>query len=155
MKNLLNTTWKILKIGGWAPLLTFATHLFLSRVLHAYEIWPSADIPVHFCGGLTIAFFVSQCFQLLPRESVRRTRVVILELLLIGSLTASAAVLREFAEFAFDRLFGTNIQISLTNTIQDLAMGILGAIVFMLVRSRQLRVGFSQVREIANDWIRA
>lgn len=153
MRKLFNTSLKILKVGGWVPLLAFTMHMFLSRVLHAYEIWPSTDIPMHFIGGLAIAFFVSQCFQLLPRESVKRSRIVILELVLVGSLTASAAVFWEFTEFTIDQLFGTNVQISLANTMQDLAMGILGAFVLMLIRSRQLRVGINEVREIASDWI--
>lgn len=135
-------------------MLVFATHVFLSGVLHAYDSWPHLDIPMHFSGGIAIAFFVSQCFQSLPRESTRRSRVVILELVLIGSLTASAAVFWEFTEFTADQLFGTNVQISLANTMQDLAMGILGAIVFMLIRSRQLRVGVGEVREITFDWFR-
>jgi len=154
MKYLLNMSLKLLKVG-WAPLLAFFTHLFLSRVLNVYVIWPSADVPMHFIGGVTIGFFISQCFRFLPRESIRRSRVVILELLLIGSLTVSAAVFWEFAEFGYDRIFGTNIQISLANTVQDMALGTLGAFVVMLVRCKQLRVGFSEVREIAYDWIRA
>jgi len=146
--------WKAIKIGGWVPLLAFSTHLFLSRVLHAYEIWPPTDIPMHFCGGLAIAFFISRCFQLLPRESIKKSRVATLELLLIGSLTATAAVFWEFGEFTFDQLFGTNVQISLANTMQDMAMGILGAFVFILLRAIQLKVGLGEVREITFDWLR-
>jgi hypothetical protein len=33
----------------------------------------------------------------------------------------------EFAEFSMDRLLGTNVQISLQNTMQDLFMGMVGA----------------------------
>jgi len=109
---------------------------------------------MHFSGGVAIAFFISRCFQALPRGRVRRSRVVLLEPLLIGSLTASAAVCWEFAEFTVDQLFGSNIQTSLANTMQDLAMGISGAIVLILIRIKQLRVGISEVQEFAFDWIR-
>jgi hypothetical protein len=154
MKKTWNIGWKALTAGGgWIPLLVFTMHLFLSQVLHLYKLWPSADIPMHFSGGMAIAFFISRCFQLLPRVSVKRSRVVLLELLLIGSLTTSAAVFWEFAEFSFDQLFGTNVQIGLANTMQDMAMGILGAILFILIRSRQLQVGSSELREITIDWI--
>ncbi len=153
LDRLQQALWKLFKIGGWAPLLVLATHLFLSRVMHAYLIWPPTDIPVHFAGGLAIAFFVSRCFQALPRETIRRSRVVLLELLLVMALTATTAVFWEFAEFTDDRLFGTNIQISLANTMQDLAMGILGAAVFAAIRARQLAVAFDEVKEIASDWI--
>jgi hypothetical protein len=153
MQKILNTSWKILKIGGWAPLLIFATHLYLNRVVHVYDIWPPTDIPMHFCGGLAIAFFFSRCFQLLPRVAVKRSRIVLLELLLIVSLTATAAVFWEFAEFTIDQVFGTNVQISLANTMQDLAMGISGAFLFAIVRSRQLHAGTEELREIASDWV--
>jgi hypothetical protein len=155
MKKILNIGWKALTVGGgWVPLLVFTTHIFLSRVLYLYKIWPPADIPMHFSGGVAIAFFISRCFQLLPRESVKRSRVDLLELLLIGSLTASVAVFWEFAEFSADQLFGTNVQISLANTMQDMAMGILGAIFLISMRIRQLRVGTSELREITFDWVR-
>ena len=149
-----STGWKLLKVGAWAPLLAFVTHMFLSRVLHAYQIWPATDIPMHFIGGASIAFFISRCFQALPRERVSRSRVAILELLLIGSLTATAAVFWEFAEFATDQLLGQNVQISLANTMQDLAMGILGGIVLMFIRSRRLRVGARELRDLTFEWVR-
>jgi hypothetical protein len=151
---MLSTGWKILKVGAWAPLLAFIMHMFLSRILHAYQVWPPTDIPMHFIGGASIAFFISRCFQALPREPISRSRVAILELLLIGSLTASAAVFWEFAEFSTDQLFGSNVQISLANTMQDLAMGILGAIVFMFIRSRQLHVGLREARNLTLEWVR-
>jgi hypothetical protein len=153
MKTAVSATLKILKIGGWFPLAVFSAHVFLSRVLHLYDIYPPMDIPMHFAGGFAIAFFISKCFQILPRDYVKRSRVSLLEILLIGSLTASTAVFWEFAEFTYDQFFGTNIQISLANTIQDLVMGIFGALIIILIRSRQLRIGLSEVREITFDWI--
>lgn len=154
MREILNFGWRILKIGGWVPLLVFSIHLFFSRVVHAYDYWPPTDLPMHFAGGLAIAFFLSRCFQALPREAVKRSRLVLLELLLVFSLTATAAVGWEFAEFSFDQLFGTNVQVSLANTMQDLAMGLSGALLFILIRSWQLQVGVSEIREFTVDWLR-
>ncbi len=144
---------KIFKVGGWAPLLVFGIHILLGKGFHAYRIWPPIDIPMHFVGGFAFAFFVSRCFQELPRGMVQRSRSVVLELLLIGSLTTTAAVFWEFAEFSADQILGKNIQISLQNTMQDLAMGIMGSIVYIAVRARQLRVSSRELREITNDWI--
>jgi hypothetical protein len=42
-------------------------------------------------------------------------------------LVSTVAVFWEFAEFLLDRFLGTDLQISLQNTMQDLLMGILGA----------------------------
>jgi hypothetical protein len=150
---MLKTAWKIFRVGGWAPFMIFALHVLLGKGFNAYKIWPSIDIPMHLAGDLTFAFFVSRCFQELPRGMVQRSRSVILELLLIGSLTVTAAVFWEFAEFGADQLFGKNIQVSLENTMKDLAMGLIGAITFIAIRAKQLRVGSSDLREITKDWV--
>ena len=146
--------WKIIKVGGWAPMALFSLHIFLSRVLHAYIIWPPTDIPMHFLGGVTTAFLISRCFQFLPRTVYQKNRVALLEIVLIISLTTTVAVFWEFQEFIRDQIFGSNVQISLANTMQDLAMGILGASAFAIFRSRRLHVGVGEVKEIAKDWVR-
>lgn len=149
-----NIALKILTTGGgWLPLLVFTVHAFLSQVLDLYELWPPTDIPMHFSGGVAIAVFISRSFQLLPRPAAKRSRVVLLELLLIGSLTATAAVFWEFAEFSVDQILGTNVQLGLANTMKDLAMGILGAILIILIRVRQLRIGKSELQEVTFDWV--
>ena len=154
MDRVLSASWKLLRAGGWAPLLVFATHAFLVRVVHLYQIWPWFDIPMHFSGGVAIAFFISRCFAMLPRENVKRSRLILLELVLIVSLTATAAVFWEFAEFITDHWLGTDLQISLANTMQDQAMGILGALAFGLMRARQLGVRSRHLREFAVDLTR-
>jgi len=127
----------------------------VSRVFNGYRLWPSTDIPMHFAGGMAIAYFISRSFRRLPRESVARSRVVVLELLLIGSLTATAAVLWEFAEFAVDQVFASNVQVSLANTMRDLATGLSGGALCILVRSRRLRVGLREFRDLTGDWLQA
>ncbi len=144
---------KAWRIGGWAPILVFAVHVFLIEVLDLYAIWPNADMPMHLAGGLAIAFFTSRCFQAFPHEAVRGSRLAVLELLLMGCLTATVAVFWEFAEFGIDRLFGTDMQVSLANTMQDLALGIAGAGLFILHRARRLRLGGAEIGEMIVDWI--
>lgn len=153
MKGLVDGVRKIFVVGGWAPLLVFFVHVVLSRGLHAYDAWPPTDRPMHFAGGVAMAFFISRCFQALPREAVRHSRVSLLELILAGSLTATAAVLWEFAEFSCDQVFGTNIQVGLANTMQDLALGLAGAATFVAVRARRLGTGPAVLQEVANEWM--
>ena len=144
---------KVFRVGGWAPLLVFGIHVILSRVFNAYVVFPPTDIPMHFLGGLAMAFFISRCFQALPREVVRSSRIVALELILVGSLTTTAAVIWEFAEFACDQIFGTNIQRSLGNTMRDMGLGIAGAVVVMLVRARTLGAKPAELRSVATEWM--
>jgi len=150
---MINTCLKIFKVGGWAPFTVFVIHVISAKVFNLYELWPEFDVPMHFAGGFAFAFFVSQLFQELPRGLVQRSRSVVLELLLIGSLTVTAAVFWEFFEFTLDQIFKSNIQISLQNTMKDLAMGIIGSMAFIVIRAKQLQVGSSELKEITKDWI--
>jgi hypothetical protein len=155
MRRIWKSVFTVLAVGGWAPLFVFTVHVLVSRVFNGYRLWPSIDIPMHFAGGMAIAFFISRSFRHLPREPVTRSRVVVLELLLIGSMTATAAVLWEFAEFAIDQIFASNVQVSLANTMRDLAMGVSGGALCILVRSRRLRVGLRELRNLMGDWLHA
>lgn len=154
MRVIVKMLVKILRVGGWAPMLVFVTHEVIANVFDAYAWWPDIDVPMHFLGGFAIAFFISGCFQTLPRQVVPERRLAMLELLLIGSLTATAAVFWEFTEFTMDQLGGTNIQVSLVNTMKDLAMGISGAMVFIGIRASKLHSGVDAVRDLALDWVR-
>ena len=127
MKNVIVMGQKLLVVGGWAPLLVFGVHVVASQGLGAYRVWPPTDIPMHLSGGVAIAFFLSRTFRMLPRDIVRRSRLAVLELTLVGALAATAAVAWEFAEFSVDQLLGTNVQVGLANTMQDMALGIAGA----------------------------
>jgi hypothetical protein len=150
---MIKTCLKIFRVGGWAPFTVFVIHVISAKVFNLYKVWPEYDVPMHFAGGFAFAFFVSQLFQELPRGMVQRSRSVVLELLLIGSLTATAAVFWEFFEFTVDQIFGRNIQVSLQNTMKDLAMGIIGSMAYIAIRAKQLRVSSSEFKEITKDWI--
>jgi len=43
--------------GAWAPVLVFGLHVFISPALNAYLLFPPLDIPMHFFGGVAIAYF--------------------------------------------------------------------------------------------------
>jgi len=86
---------------------------------------PQTEIPMHRADGYAIAFFVSRWFQALPRDVLRSSR----------------------QEFSLDRLAGTNVQVSLASTTQDMAMGMLGAVLVITVRVWQLGAGRAEIRE--------
>ena len=145
---------RIFRIGGWAPLLVFFIHEAGANIFNVYNHWPAFDVPMHFFGGLAIAFFFSRLFQTLPRELPYNQRVVVLEMILILSLTATAAVFWEFLEFGMDQTLGTNVQVSLANTMKDMALGIAGGCLYILLRMKTLRASFTYFIELAEIWIR-
>ena len=77
--------------------------------------------------------------------------MVVLELVLIFSLTAVAAVLWEIGEYATDQLFDTTVQVGLLDTMEDLVAGMAGASVMVLVRFWQLKAGLNDFRELFKD----
>ncbi len=143
--------WKLFLAGGWLPVLVFLVHLFSFFVINIYAYWPRADMPLHFIGGLSIAYFVSRSCQLLLCDAENRSRDGLLELVLIISLTATAALFWEFGEYILDRVFGTNLQVSLLNTMQDLFLGMLGAFVVFAVRAWQLKAGPGMVEDVLSE----
>jgi hypothetical protein len=118
--------------AGWAPSLVFIVHVLVHVAFDAYDRYPVLDMPVHFLGGVVIAFFLS-------RASINASRFRVIgpfqpttHLVLVGSLVCSATVFWEFAEYVYDRAFGTRHQLSLDDTLLDMLLGIIGGGVFLI-----------------------
>jgi hypothetical protein len=98
------------------------------------------DIPFHYIGGLSIAYSAAGILRHLENEKALSNPLHnVIFLLLLFSITATATVFWEFAEFIADQTLSMNIQISLANTMQDQLMGILGGITWMCVWARKAR----------------
>jgi hypothetical protein len=97
------------------------------------------DIPFHYLGGFSIAYTSAQILSYLEKEKItpRLNRGIFMVLMV--SLTATAAVFWEFAEFTGDQLFNTNIQISLANTMQDQFLGVLGGMTVVVMYVEKFR----------------
>ena len=145
------TLWQLFRAGGWFPIFVFVLHLFLKFGVNIYAYWRRADMPLHFIGGLSIAYFVSGAFRHLSEKIPASEREGMLELLLIIGLTAAAAVFWEFGEYLLDKVWATNLQGGLENTMQDLLLGMAGGAVMILIRARQLRVEEKVMQEFISD----
>ena len=114
----------------------FLLHALLSLGLDGYTRFPPLDLPMHFLGGVAIAYFFSWGFDLLPPCAIAAEWRTRLRLALVSAWTATAAVSWEFAEFTSDALFDTGSQKSLEDTLLDMALGIAGGVFFLLARRR-------------------
>lgn len=123
-RNLIVQLWNIF----WLPICVFLLHIFLSRGLQFYILVPWIDIPMHYLGGLSMAYSMFLSLAFLKKEGIITHLDRIIELTFVFTMVATIAVFWEFAEFSMDQLIGTNVQISLQNTMQDLFLGILGAV---------------------------
>ncbi len=122
---------QILREAAWAPALVLVVYLLTARVLHLFTSFPDLDIPMHLVGGMGAAFFFLRSLQVLSRGEIlgKPNRLAIR--LLAFSLTSVAAIAWELAEFASDRLLGTHEQLGLEDTMVDLVMGGLGALLLV------------------------
>jgi hypothetical protein len=107
------------------PMVVFLVHL-AAKGMGLYERFPNIDMPFHYMGGLSIAYTASRILLYLELEKITRTRNQVIFLVLLLSLTATATVWWEFAEFISDRFLHTSLQPSIANTMQDQFLGILG-----------------------------
>ena len=127
--------------AGWAPAGVFLLHVFISVLLNGYNLFPFLDIPMHILGGIAIAYFLSVSFAALPEGVTAPHSRTLAEFVVVASLTATASVFWEFAEFIFDAIFGTHVQVGLNDTMLDMALGILGGVCFLLVALRRRSLG--------------
>lgn len=133
-------TWAMtsLRRAAWAPVLVFVIHLVALLGFDIYNRFSEFDIPMHFAGGVAIAYFFGVCYReaaqlgLLGQPSANVFPPMIL------GLTSLAAVVWEFAEFVADQQFGVHTQPGLADTLLDLLMGLLGGIVVIAGMRRQM-----------------
>ena len=123
---------------GWFPLAVFLAHEYCSHVLDGYGRWPAIDIPMHFLGGLAMAYFLAGVLRTCADQQLLRAPEPILRFVLIFGLVGTIATFWEFAEWTSDHVFGTNCQMNdLGDTLLDQLMGLVGAAAYLLVSLRR------------------
>jgi len=130
--------------AAWFPSLVFVVHVFLFVFVRFYDRFPAFDMVTHFTGGVAIAYFFSGTLGILQRRGVIAAPDAAVRALLVFTLTVTAAMFWEFAEYGFDYLFSTRIQVDLADTLSDMALGVFGGLCFLVIgrlaRSRRPEV---------------
>jgi hypothetical protein len=118
------------------PAIVLIVHMIAWKIFKVYAIYPNLDIPMHYIGGVSIAYSASRTLAYLEDEKLisRLNRTILL--ITIFSLTGTVTVFWELAEFLGDRFFDLHVQPSLANTMQDQFMGILGGGTWALIFDR-------------------
>jgi hypothetical protein len=135
---------RLIARAGWAPILVFGLHIFLARATHVYQTYRWSDVPMHFLGGLAIAYFLSSCFSALPRDSISPGYRPAVQFVFVITATVTAGVLWEFAEYAADAIFSTRQLGDVFDTLQDLALGMSGGTTYMLITWWRGKLGMVQ-----------
>ncbi len=124
-------TWitTTLREAAWAPL---GVVLFygLGLLFGWYDRYPPLDVPSHLMGGVAITYFF--------RSAIRNSQPYLgetpplIQILFAFTATGTAAVFWEFYENLSDYFLGTHHVFGLGDTLKDLSMGLLGALLLSL-----------------------
>jgi hypothetical protein len=129
-KQFFNWLVVVLKESAWAPLSVVGFY-GIGLALHLFDKIPPLDIPTHFMGGVTITY--------LYRSAIRNVQNMTgeiplpVQIFFAFTCTGTTVVLWEFYENIMDHFFGFHMVLGLGDTIKDMAMGLLGALVFSLL----------------------
>jgi hypothetical protein len=120
-------SWAVatLRESAWAPLSIFGFYLF-GLAFHLFDLFPTLDIPTHIVGGIAITYFY--------RSAIRNSQKVLgeipipVQVLLAFTCTGTTAIFWEFYENLLDLSLGTHMVRGLEDTLMDLFLGLLGAL---------------------------
>src|SRR5512139_336562 len=130
------TDWILvtLREAAWAPLGVIGLYL-LGLLFGVYDRYPPMDIPTHFLGGVAITYFY--------RSAIRNSQVFVGEIpypirvIFAFTATGTTIILWEFYEMILDTLFLANNVLGLADTIKDMFVGLMGALVLTIFYRRR------------------
>jgi prepilin signal peptidase PulO-like enzyme (type II secretory pathway) len=119
----------------WPPVAVFVLHVTMLVVLNAYIHIPRVDMPMHFFGGVAVAYTFWLLGSLAQLEARTPRVAVAVRGILTFALTCAAAVFWEFFEYALTVLTGVSLAGSYLDTILDMFLGVLGGMAYALGRT--------------------
>ncbi len=109
----------------WAPGLVVVFHIVATLAGWYRANW-WFDMPLHFLGGVAIAFSAYQVLEYFSQLGKYKNEFKPLQILVLLAFTGLAAVGWEFMEYMFDTYAQTHLQSGLLDTIKDLSIGLIG-----------------------------
>ena len=133
-QQLVNWMSITLREAAWAPLSIIAFYV-IGLALHLYDLFPPLDLPSHLLGGVAITYFF--------RSAIRNSQSLVgdipipIQTIFAFTCTGTTIIFWEFYENLLDLFFGTHMVRGLEDTIVDMLLGLLGALVFTLLYRRR------------------
>jgi len=118
--------------AGWVPVSFFTIHLVASKGFQAYDHVPWLDIPMHFFGGVAMAFFLAASLDDSAAPTVLGNLNPFGNFLLALSAVGAITGIWEFAEWSTDSLGWTSAQLGLDDTLLDMFLGMAGGLLYLL-----------------------
>jgi hypothetical protein len=132
-KQIVNWISITLREAAWAPLSIIAFYS-LGLALHLYDLFPPLDLPSHLLGGVAITYFFRSAIK--NSQSLVGDIPILIQIIFAFTCTGTTIIFWEFYENLLDRFFGTHMVRGLEDTIVDMVLGLLGALVFTLLYRR-------------------
>ncbi len=110
------------------PALVFFVHLFCMLVLKVYDYIPWFDVPAHFIGGFSVGVTGILLLKELKRVGWYSANKIV-SFIFVVCFVGTIAVIWEFHEFAVDQILGWNWQVSISDIMLDLFLGLVGSVV--------------------------
>ena len=134
-QRLVNWIFVTLREAAWAPLGVICFYA-IGLAFDWYDLFPPLDIPSHLLGGVAITY--------LYRSAIRNAQTMVgdvpnvIQTLLAFTSTGTTIIFWEFYENVLDFFLDTHMVRGLEDTIQDMFVGLMGALVFSLFYKRRL-----------------
>jgi ABC-type Mn2+/Zn2+ transport system permease subunit len=118
-----------LREAAWAPLSVIAFY-GIGLALHLYDLFPPLDLPSHLLGGVAITYFF--------RSAIKNSQRIVgdipipIQFIFAFTCTGTTIIFWEFYENLLDLFFGTHTVRGLEDTIMDMFLGLMGALVLSL-----------------------
>jgi len=129
-KQLVNWMSITLREAAWAPLSIIAFYA-IGLALHLYDLFPPLDLPSHLLGGVAITYFFRSAIK--NSQSLVGDIPIPIQIVFAFACTGTTIIFWEFYENLLDLFFGTHMVRGLEDTIVDMFLGLLGALVFTLL----------------------
>ena len=133
-KQLVNWMSITLREAAWAPLSIIAFYA-IGLALHLYDLFPPLDLPSHLMGGVAITYFF--------RSAIKNSQRIVgdipipIQIIFAFTCTGTTIIFWEFYENLLDLFFGTHMVRGLEDTIVDMFLGLLGALVLTVFYGRR------------------
>ena len=133
-KQLVNWMSITLREAAWAPLSILAFY-GIGLSLHLYELFPPLDLPSHLLGGVAITYFFRSAIK--NSQSLVGDIPIPIQIIFAFTCTGTTIIFWEFYENLLDLFFGTHMVRGLEDTIVDMFLGLLGALVLTVFYRRR------------------
>jgi len=133
-QQLVNWMSITLREAAWAPLSIIAFYA-VGLALHLYDLFPSLDLPSHLMGGVAITYFFRSAIK--NSQSLVGDIPILIQIIFAFTCTGTTIIFWEFYENLLDLFFGTHMVRGLEDTIVDMFLGLLGALVLTVFYRRR------------------